>query len=203
MTEVFWIDHDHDHSAASDGVSRYGHYVRDRIPDGFAECWDGTFETRLAERFAVLAWRTATGPVMSPPYAHRRPPVLSARVELDSDGDSPGLIATVSIASPWPQGFGRGHVGDRSWWPWPREHSFTADLDYPRDPYGDEVTKGEYYALASLQLMFPVPLPLLPAAPAAGHQRGEVEQTARVAVAALAAELNRVVCPVVAALERP
>src|SRR5260370_27485119 len=92
-SEVFRIDREHDRLAATDGVSRYGHYVRDRIPGGFAECWDGTFETRLAERFAALAWRTATGPVMSPPYADWRSPGLSAPRGPAPGGASHRLIA--------------------------------------------------------------------------------------------------------------
>ena len=74
-SDLFWIEHKHDGMAASDGVSRYGVYVRQRIHGGFAECWDGTFEDRLAERFAALAWHTATSPVMAPPYADWRSPV--------------------------------------------------------------------------------------------------------------------------------
>jgi hypothetical protein len=200
MTEVFQIDREHDRLAASDGVSRYGHYVRDRIPGGFAECWDGTYETRLAERFAALAWRTATGPVMAPPYVDWRSPVLSAGFRLDDDGDSSGLIATVETASLWPRALDRGQAGGRSWLSWPRERSWGEE--YFRDPYGNEVTRGGYYALASLRLVFPVPSSLLPAAPRALHGRGEVEETARQAIAALTAELNRVIAPVVDALGR-
>src|SRR5690242_15748645 len=80
---LFWIEHEHDRMAASDSLSRYGVYVRQRIYGGFAECWDGTFETQLAERFAALAWHTATAPVMAPPYANWRSPVLSAKLGLD------------------------------------------------------------------------------------------------------------------------
>jgi hypothetical protein len=202
-SDLFWIEHEHDRIAASDGVSRYGVYVRQRIHGGFAECWDGTFENRLAERFAALAWSTATSPVMAPPYADWRSPVLSARIGLDADSGSDGLIATVEIASRWPRGLGdeRGHVGDRAWHSWPRERSWSGE-DYSRAPYEDEVTRGGYYALTTLRLVFPVPLSLLPAAPGVAHRRGEVEETARHAVAALADELNRVAGPVVEALER-
>ncbi len=200
MSEVFWIEHEHDRQAASDGVSRYGVYVRDRIPGGFAECWDGTYETRLAERFATLAWRTATGPVMAPPYADWRTPVLSARFGLDSDGGSDGLIATVQAASHWPTALAHGFDRVRHWRSWPRERSWGEE--WFRDPYGDEVAKGGHYALASLRLVFPIPAGLLPAAPTAQHRRGEVEETARRAVAALVAELNQVVGPVIGALER-
>lgn len=202
-SDLFWIEHKHDGMAASDGVSRYGVYVRQRIHGGFAECWDGTFEDRLAERFAALAWHTATSPVMAPPYADWRSPVLSARFGIDADAGSDGLIATVEIASRWPRGLHdeRGHVGGRSWYSWRRERSLGGE-EYFRAPYEDEVARGNYYALTTLRLVFPVPVRLLPDALGAGHRPGQVEETARHAVAALTGELNRVTGPVVEALER-
>ena len=202
-SDLFWIEHEHDRMAASDGVSRYSVYVRQRIHGGFAECWDGTFDDRLAERFATLAWHTATGPAMAPPYADWRSPVLSARFGLDADSGSDGLIATVEIASRWPQGLhdARGHVGGRSWYSWRRERSWGGE-EYFRAPYEDEVARGEYYALTTLRLVFPIPVSLLPAAPGSGRRDGEVEETARHAVAVLTGELNRVTGPVVEALER-
>ena len=201
--DLFWIEHKHDRMAASDGVSRYGVYVRQRIRGGFAECWDGTFEDRLSERFAALAWHTATSPVMVPPYADWRSPVMAARYGLDADSGSDGLIATVEIASQWPRGLHdvRGYAGGRSWYSWRRERSWGGE-DYFRGPYEDEVARGEYYALTTLRLVFPVPVSRLPAAPGVGLRRGEVEETARHAVAALTDELNRVTGPVVEALER-
>jgi hypothetical protein len=200
---LFWIEHKHDRMAASDGVSRYGVYVRQHIRGGFAECWDGTFETRLAERFAALAWHTATSPVMAPPYADWRSPVLSARFGLDADSGSYGLIATVEIASQWPRGLHdeRGHVGGRSWYTWRRERS-SGGKEYFRAPYEDEVAHGEYYALTTVRLVFPIPVSLLPAAPGADRLHGEVEETARHAVVALTDELNRVTGPVVEVLEQ-
>src|SRR5713226_3753 len=94
MSEAFWIDAELDRDKASDGVSRYGAYVRSRIPGGFSECWDGTFDCGLAERFAAMAWRTATAPVMAPPYVRRQPVVLSARIEVDAEVTSP-------LSGPW------------------------------------------------------------------------------------------------------
>ena len=202
-SDLFWIEHGHDRMSASDGVSRYGVYVRQRIHGGFAECWDGTFEDRLAERFAALAWHTATSPVMAPPYADWRSPVLLARLGLDADSGSDGLIATMEIASQWPRGLhdGRGRADGRSWDSWKRERSYGGE-EYFRAPYEDEVARGGYYALTTVRLVFPVPVTLLPAAPGADHRRGEVEETARDAVAALTDELNRVAGPVVEVLER-
>lgn len=194
-TFPFWIDHDGDRSAASDGVSRYGHYVRDRIRRGFEECWDGTYESLLDERFAALAFRTATGPVMAPGYASWDAPVMSVNLTVDGESMTPGLAVTVEIATTWP----RAVSLSGPWQRWPREHSLAAG-DYPRSPYSDEVTKGGYYALASLQLVFPVSAAALPAAPGADHHPGEVEDTARRAVRALVTELNRVVEPVITEL---
>jgi hypothetical protein len=199
MSDAFWIEHEHDRQAASDGVSRYGAYVGDRIPGGFDECWDGTYETRLAERFAAKAWAVARGPIMAPPYVDEHPDVLAAKLHVDYDDDA-GLIAGIELASRWPQPLGRGWDGTRHWWPWPREHSFTSG-DYPRNPYGEETAR-HCYALASLRLVFAVPSERLPAPPGAQHKWGEVEQTARAVVAVLVAELNQVVNPVLRLLER-
>jgi len=69
-------------------------------------------------------------------------------------------------------------------------------------PYEDEVARGGHYALTTLRLVFPVPASLLPAAPDAAHRPGEVEETARHAVAALAGHLNQVTGPVIETLER-
>lgn len=201
-SDLFWIEHEHDRTSASDGVSRYGVYVRQRITGGFDECWDGTYEDRLAERFAALSWDTATGPVMSPAYADWRSPVLSARFGLDHDGGSSGLIATVEIAAQWPRGLheARGHAGGRSWYSWKRERSYGGE-EYFRAPYEDEVARGACYALTTVRLVFPVAASLLPPAPDADHRR-EVVKRAQRAVAAIAGELNRAVGPVVATLER-
>ncbi|MCP9954691.1 hypothetical protein [Actinomadura madurae] len=97
----FRIDAEYDREYASDGVSRYGAYVRDRLNSSFAECWDGTWgepSSRLAA-FAAAAWRTATGPVMAPGYVRYHSRVLGARVERSQwDGS---LIAAVSLVAPW------------------------------------------------------------------------------------------------------
>jgi hypothetical protein len=203
MSSVFWINDEWDREAASDGVSRYGAYVRDRIRGGFDECWDGTFETRLAERFAVLAWNTATGPVMSPPYVERHPAVLSAglaaNVEADDSTDL-AIIAAVELASLWPAALSRCRDEARHWRPWVYESRL--GTDYLRGPFDDETARGGRYALASLRLVFAVPCRDLPAVPRPTHSHRQVELAARQAVAVLVAELNRVVGPVLAALER-
>jgi hypothetical protein len=203
MTGLFSVDREGDRLSASDGVSRYGAYVRDRIPGGFAELQDGTFEDRLKERFAKLAWSCATGPVMSPPYADWHAPVLDMQLHLDINGRD-GLVAAVELASPWPQGLrDRRYQLGESWHPWPREHSYGSDEDVPREPRAEDVLRGDCYALSSVRLVFAVPLGRLPDAPGAYCRPGEVEETAREAVGVLAAEFSAVVAPVADALGRP
>lgn len=195
--QPFWIDYEWDRDRASDGKSRYGAYVRHAM-DEFRETWDGSHESGLRERFAVIAWRTATGPVMSPPFASWRTPVLSARLQVNYDADL-SLLTTVELASGWPMGLAHGYDGQRHWRSWPRERSLGEE--YARDPYGEEIAVGGCYALSSLRLVFTLPSGQLPDAPRADHRRGEVEQTARTAVEGIVAALNAVVIPVLTRIE--
>lgn len=202
MNDAFWIDAEFDRSAASAGASRNGAYVRSEIPGGFDECWDGTFELGLAERFAALAWQTGTTPVMAPPYVCRHPAVLSARVEVNPDAEDPSrrLAAVVDVASRWPAALERGWEEARCWRQWIWENRL--GTSWPREPEGDEIARGDCFAVPSLRLMFAVPSRDLPAVPVQPHLRGQVELSARAAVAVLAAELNQVIGPVLSALER-
>jgi hypothetical protein len=63
---VCWIDHDYDRASASDGVSRYGAYVRDaaRLFDPWQDAADGV--TTDPVEFAIAAFWVATGPIMGP-----------------------------------------------------------------------------------------------------------------------------------------
>jgi hypothetical protein len=79
-TAAFWINEEYDRDQASDGVSRFGAYVRKAT--ALAECWDGTWDgpgTRQVQ-FAAAAWATATAPVMAPGYVRYRPRVLTGTV---------------------------------------------------------------------------------------------------------------------------
>lgn len=195
----FWIDLEYDHGRASDGVSRYGAYVRKYMGE-FAECWDGTYNDRDSEavEFAATAWRIATGPVMSPGYVryHRR--VRAANLARSKwDGT---LVATVSLVSPWPAALS----ADRSW----QGKSYWRD--WPTDPIGDEhhfvepmeqdVTRAPHL-MATVTLAVPMPLAecKLPRAPkSAGEQ---VVGLAEWAVSEVAMRLSAVVAPVIDRLE--
>ncbi|NVI93153.1 hypothetical protein [Actinomadura sp. BRA 177] len=106
-----------DRHRASDGVSRFGVYLR-RYPKLFAS-WDedGTV-TGDPVAFTAAAWQVATSPVMAPPYVAWTAERLQS-VALDSSEIDDALIARVLITVPRPSvlasvaGFGDWDRGDR------------------------------------------------------------------------------------------
>lgn len=198
MTGAFWIDHDYDRDRASDGMSRYGAYVRDR-QRLFAEIWDGTFDSDRTEQFAAIAWRTATGPVMSPGYVRRHPRVLGAALEV-SDWDG-SLVAAVDlvIPQPGPLRWATTATGG-TWRDWPAETL----IDPPRyyEPSGQELASSPYL-LASASLRFTVATGRLPHPPTGpGDAERPLIETAQHAVREPVSELSRVVGPVIETLEQ-
>jgi hypothetical protein len=194
---AFWIDADDDRERASDGKSRYGAYVRQNIK-GFAECWDGTWDTALHVRFAAEAWRVATGPIMAPGYVRRHPRILGARLEYSYwDGS---LSANVELITPWPGPLRQSsqwikQIGHGWWHDWPMDFG---DTYY--DP-GDEDISKRPYLLASAALRFTVPDSQLPQPPSAEPADAELVDLAQQSVAVLVAELNRIVGPVIQTLD--
>lgn len=92
MTALAWIDHEHDQASASDGVSRYGAYLRQRA-DWFRDVYSPA-------TFALTAWRVATGPVMSPGLVRMRPDLNGITLDFDEGGE--GILrATVHVPVPF------------------------------------------------------------------------------------------------------
>ena len=88
---LVWIDHEYDRAYASDGVSRYGAYLRQRAD------WFRDVDT--PKEFAATAWRVATGPVMSPGLVRIRPDLGSVTLDFDEGGE--GILrATVRVPLP-------------------------------------------------------------------------------------------------------
>ncbi len=87
-----WIDHEHDRASASDGISRYGAYLRQRAD------WFQDADTPAS--FAAVAWQVATGPVMSPGLVRMRPDLHAVTVGFDEDDDRI-LSATVRVPVPF------------------------------------------------------------------------------------------------------
>lgn len=89
------IDDDYDQDRASNGVSRFGEYLRLNA-ELFRDSWsDEPAPVEDPVEFAVHAWRVATGPVMAPGYVQERPD-LSA-VTLHRDDYDGALYADVHV----------------------------------------------------------------------------------------------------------
>ncbi len=194
--ESFWADEEYDREQASDGVSRFGAYIR--RAGSIAECWDGTWDDVQVRRarFAEAVWATAITPVMSPGYVRRDPRLLSARVQYNPWDTT--LAGVAELVTPWPQALERSRDWQAgSWRDWPSDTYGGRELY--REPDEDEMA-AHRYLMASARLVFPLPGEGLPAAPSG--PRDNVLAAAREAVTALVAAMNAAVTPVIAVLER-
>lgn len=130
------INDTYDRENASDGVSRFGAYLRQR-PKEFRDAWsDDPAPIEDAEEFAWRAWQVATGPVMVPGYAQVRPDLHG--VTLHRDDDDGTLYADVHVP------LQQHHIGGGpkrfpySWQDWESDRDPWAETDYlslvePRD----------------------------------------------------------------------
>jgi hypothetical protein len=193
MTAVtaFWIDRDYDREHASDGVSRYGAYVRDAV----FEPWTDDQTVELAE----FAWRRATGPVMSPGYIRRHPRICTALLER-SDWDG-SLLAMVDLVIGQREPLRYLPAGDdlATWRDWPAEFSFSTGYDQWHDPGGEELARGPYL-LCQASLRFTVPATGLARPPAQPSTALLVAQC-RDTITALVRTLNAIVSPVIARID--
>lgn len=87
------IDDEYDRERASNGSSRLGAYLDDRL-DSFHE-WDEPHTPVSAEEFAAAVWEVATSPMMSPGYVRIRPDLGRVRVQSREDGE--GLLVSVAV----------------------------------------------------------------------------------------------------------
>jgi hypothetical protein len=193
---AFWIDAEYDRDNASDGVSRFGAYVRQSSL--IAECYrqDDDDEQARGAWFAVSAWETANPPVMAPGYVRRHPRVR--RAWLQRQWENPPLLGFADLVVPWPAPLARsrGWQAAARWRDWPVA-SFAGEERY-YEPDDEEITQHPY-VLTTARLMFPlsgVSLPNAPIGPA------EASESAREVVGTLVDAMNAVVTPVVAVLER-
>jgi hypothetical protein len=184
----FWVDRDYDHEQASDGISRYGAYLRDAT----FEPWT---DHDQAVEWAVFAWRLAAGPVMSPGYVRFHPRVLAARVE--RSGCDGSLVAGVDLVSSWPEQVktalaSRMMLGGRdvSWQDWPAEYRGGETISHYEPSEADVAARP--YAVATVSLHFTVPSAELPEPPATSTVLLSAGQQA---VAVVVAELNKIVGP--------
>jgi len=189
---AFWIDHDYDREHASDGVSRYGAYVRGAV-----------FEPQPgddgAAGLAEFAWRRGTGPVMSPGYVRRHPRIAVARLERSGWDGSLLAMAGLVIGQPGPLRYLPAGDGPATWRHWPADFSFGTGHDEWREPGGEEVARGRHL-LCTASLRFTVPATGLARPPAQPGMPLLLAQC-RDTVAALVRTLNTIVSLVIARID--
>jgi hypothetical protein len=180
---VCWIDHDHDRASASDGVSRYGAYLRDH-----AELFDPWQEapgevTGDPVEFAAAAFKVATGPIMAPGFVRWHGRVCDYGAGRSEDDGR--LLLSVTLAVPSPV---------RLPWDW---------RGWERDFHGDYLEPDDRRptGLCRLELRWPVGTDLL-TVPAPPKVRGVPNlRDAKTAVADLVCVINATAGPVLADLE--
>jgi hypothetical protein len=183
---VCWVDADWDRANASDGVSRYGAYLRSHA-EAFAPFYgpDASGITLDPGEFAAAALRVATGPIMSPGYLRWHPRVLDHTVSHGENPEPDRLVCELTLALSVPRWLGP------PWQGWTQH--LGRDWCEPDDD--------RHAALARLELRWPLhtsalPRPHPPGAPSEPNLRD-----ATAAVAALAAAINATAGPVLARLE--
>lgn len=124
----WYFDEAYDRVRASDGLSRYGAYLADRLAAAGEEIDD-------PPHWTAWCWRVATRPIMRPPFVCERDPIIETW--LWPDPDTGGLTATVNAAAPLP---------DRLGSPWRDWHiSLVGDLTYGATPRA--LTRVEFEAV--------------------------------------------------------
>lgn len=89
------IDDDYDRDRASNGVSRFGEYLRLNA-ELFRDSWsDEPAPVEDPVEFAVHAWQVATGPIMVPGYVRTRPDLHG--VSLHRDEEDRALFAVIQV----------------------------------------------------------------------------------------------------------
>jgi hypothetical protein len=122
------IDDAYDLDRASDGVSRFGEYLR--LNGGlFRDSWsDEPGPVQDPVEFAAHAWQVATGPIMVPGYVHVRPDLNG--ITLHRDEDDGALYADIRVP------LRHDHIGGGArrfpygWQDWETDRSPWAESEY-------------------------------------------------------------------------
>lgn len=135
VVTIPWNDHtlvrindEYDRENASDGVSRFGAYLRQR-PTEFRDSWSD--EPKPIEdpgEFAWRAWQVATGPVMVPGYVQVRPDLHG--VQLHRDENDGALYAEVRVPLLQAQIGGGAKRFPYSWQDWETDRDPWGETDY-------------------------------------------------------------------------
>ncbi|MBB5808954.1 hypothetical protein F4560_008722 [Saccharothrix ecbatanensis] len=181
--QAFRVDNRRDQDLASDGVSRYGAYLRQDAAR-FADLED------LPAEFATAALRVALPPVMSPGYVLTHPRVLDVEPHWDDEGR---LAIAVTLVSELPARL--AGVCAR-WAGWRRERSDWFD-GAPRwsAPYDND----RRAVLPQVRVLVPVPVDCLPV-PRLRHGAPDLN-AAKCAVSSIVHVINHDLAPVLDALD--
>ncbi len=184
------LDLDYDREYASDGVSRYGAYLRDR-----ASWWAGddpeSDPEYVAVRSTARCWEIGSGPIMGPPLVVLHPRILTATAAAD-EYDGRQLVRTVRLVVGLSDGLRR--VLGYQWRSWQHDEYGPSGPTWsePYEPSGGPLR----VALPTLTLSWPVPAARLPLP---GGGLPDVDDAIE-AVAAVADVLNGELRPVLAYL---
>lgn len=186
----FRVDEEHDASYASDGRSRYGVYVRQRL--SMFEDLDGRTFTTDPVAFAAAAWDVATGPIMAPGYIQTGDGRITSTVCSRNNWDGT-LLADITLATPRPAALA-GLIGYTDW---ERPFGFDGAMSGP-----SEASVAKWPAmLTTTRLLLPIPTVHLHVPQDAPAEVSTLD--AKASVQALAAVLNEALAPVLAALDGP
>ncbi|MFJ9697396.1 hypothetical protein [Kitasatospora sp. NPDC101183] len=181
-----FVDDIRDRETASDGHSRYGAYLAKS-----AECFHYDGEPLPTAEFAVIAWRTATTPVMAPGYVAVRPDLLDLTPVTDPNG-SLHLRARIALRHAALNRRPTGRFADWERSPWERPDEPWPHLERPyRDNHAS--------LLVTTEVTVPVPAHHL-VRPTSARPGRTLTYEAKAAVAVLAEHANSDLAPLVADL---
>ncbi|TDD98093.1 hypothetical protein [Actinomadura rubrisoli] len=188
---MFRFDDADDRERASDGVSRYGVYLR-RYPKLFAD-WEDNQVTGDPALFARSAWQVATSPTMAPPYLDWTAERVRSVDFTFSERDG-SLIAHVQVAVPRPAAL----AGVQGFADWARDASWQDVRGYHLPE--DAAVMRQPAMLSSTLLLFHLPATDLYLPQDAPDQVSV--RDAKCAVKRLIRVLDERLAPVLAALDK-
>ncbi|MEU3455610.1 hypothetical protein ABZ671_18715 [Micromonospora sp. NPDC006766] len=189
-TKPFWLDWDYDRRNADTGTkSRYGNYLYQH-DKSFRDIWtdDPSVE------FARIAWRVATGPIMSPPLVRSHPRIMDVSLtRSDWNGE---MTADVRLVSHRPQPLGNAKTADGAYY---RDYRLNAWDEY--EGIGEDDLTRSSYLLTEVRLLWQLPAGKLPTITEVPTGSDAIFRQAVECLDVLVWALNREVAPVIEQLE--